>query len=45
LTQTFNITLHFIFHIKEAQVAELEKQVEEKKDIVNRLRERVEGKK
>lgn len=30
---------------REARVAELEKQVEEKKDIVNRLRERVEGKK
>lgn len=46
LNQTFfNIALHFVFHIKEARVAELEKQVEEKKDIVNRLRERVEGKK
>lgn len=45
VNQTFNIALHFVFHIKEARVAELEKQVEEKKDIVNRLRERVEGKK
>lgn len=39
------VSLHFVLHIKEARVAELEQQVEEKKAIVKRLRESVEGKK